>query len=467
MSKSEINRISREQTADALALLDRLKAEYGGGKAFVETYGCQQNVSDSEALSGMLARAGFTPCDSADEADIILFNTCAVRENAENRVFGNIGALKHLKARRPEVIIGVCGCMIQQEHIAKKIRSTYRHVELVFGTHALARFPYLLSEALSRRGAVMDVADSAGVIAEGLPYLRADGVGASVSIMYGCNNFCTYCIVPYVRGRERSRAPEDVIAEVKALAAQGYREVMLLGQNVNSYGKDLGNTDFATLLSQVAQVEGIARVRFMTPHPKDISIKVLDTMAAHDNICKQLHLPLQAGNNRVLKAMNRVYTREDYLKIVQAARERMPEITITTDIIVGFPGETNEEFADTLDMLEQVRYDTIFSFIYSKRQGTKAATMPDVLTDEEKKRNFDALLAVQNRISKEINDTYVGKTLTVLTEGVSKTDEAVLTGRTEGGKIVNFTGNPDCIGNLTRVTITESRTWSLVGEQVN
>lgn len=436
-------------------------------KAFVETYGCQQNVSDSEILFGMLFQMGYERASEKEEADIIIYNTCAVRENAELKVFGNLGALKHLKAKRPELIIGVCGCMMQQKENAEQIRKKYKHVDLVFGTHSLYYFPSLLSEVLSEQTRVVDVRDTDGKIAEDYPVVRAEGPCAWVSVMYGCNNFCSYCIVPYVRGRERSREKKAIVEEVKRLAAEGYKEVTLLGQNVNSYGKDLDeDVDFADLLTSVCEVEGIERIRFMTSHPKDISDKLIDVMASHDKICKQLHLPVQAGNNRVLKAMNRHYTKEEYLAKIDKIKAKMPDITLTTDIIVGFPGETKEEFADTIDVLQKVRYDTIFSFIYSKRPGTPAASMDDVLTSEEKKECFAKLLEVQDSISLEKNKALDGRVMTVLTEGYSKNDSSVLSGRTEGGKIVNFRGGEDCIGKFVRVKITDVRTWSLMGEVV-
>ena len=429
-------------------------------RVWIETYGCQQNVADSEILLGMAEEMGYRQAHAREDADLILFNTCAVRENAELKVYGNLGALKHLKAKKPGLVIGVCGCMMQEESAAARIKKTYPHIDLVFGTHALYKFPALLTKVLDKQERVFDLTED-HAIHEGLPIHRGSAVTAYISIMYGCNNFCTYCIVPYVRGRERSREPEAVLRDIRQAAADGYKEIMLLGQNVNSY-----RYGFAEMLEQAAGVPGIARIRFMTSHPKDISTRVLDVMASHENICNSLHLPLQSGSNRVLSAMNRRYTRESYLEIVRAARERMPNLTLTTDIIVGFPGETNEEFLETLDMIERVRYDSIFSFIYSKRSGTPAATMPDVLTDAEKKANFDRLLEVQNRISKEINDSYLGSVQTVLAEGQSKTNPEVMTGRTEGGKVVNFTSRqPIKPGQLVAVAITQTKTWSLEGEQ--
>lgn len=432
-------------------------------KIYIETYGCQQNVSDSEKIAGMASEIGYTLCDDKAEADLIVYNTCAVRENAELKVYGNIGALKGLKRAKPHLIIAVCGCMMQEANVADRIKRVYKHVDIVFGTHALHKFKDLVRQAEGEHDFIVDVEDISGEIHEGLPIKRNEGVCASVSIMYGCNNFCTYCIVPYVRGRERSRRKEDIIAEVRTAAQQGYKEIMLLGQNVNSYGKGT-DVSFAKLLDEVAGVEGVERIRFMTSHPKDISEELLLVMSRHDNICKQLHLPVQCGNNRVLKTMNRGYTREKYFTLIDKAREYMPDITISTDIIVGFPGETNEEFEDTIDLLERVRYDTVFSFIYSKRAGTPAATMEDVISPEEKKDNFNRLLEVQNRICAEINSTYKDKILPVLVEGESKTDADTLTGRTDGGKLVHFKGDSSLIGKIVNIKITEPKTWSLMGE---
>lgn len=434
--------------------------------AFVETYGCAQNENDSERLRGMLADMGYGFCDDPKKADLVLYNTCAVRENAELRVFGNLGALKHLKAKKPSLIIGVCGCMIQQPHIAEQIRKKYKHVDMVFGTHVLYKFPQFLDEAL-RDTRVVDIEDSEGRIFEGISSKRDKPPLAKIPIMYGCNNFCTYCIVPYVRGRERSRSVDNILNEVREVAAQGYKEVMLLGQNVNSYGNDLSDgISFAKLLEEVCHIDGIERVRFMTSHPKDISDELIEVMAREDKICKQLHLPVQCGSDRILKKMNRSYTREKYLDIVRKVREKMPGIVLTSDVIVGFPGETNEDFEGTMDILRQVEYDMIFSFIYSKRKGTPAAEMEDCLTAEEKHRNFERMIEFQNEISKKKNDAYFGKTEKVLVEGESKTNPEFLSGRTDGGKIVNFRGDGRLVGEMVDVKITQVKTWSLLGEIV-
>lgn len=435
--------------------------------AFVETYGCQQNKSDSEILSGMLCAMGYEMTTEKEIADIIIYNTCAVRENAELKVFGNLGALKNLKSKKENLIIGVCGCMMQQKEIADRIKKKYKHVDLVFGTHSLYYFPSLLAEVLKSHTRVIDVRDTDGAIAEDYPISREQGPCAWVSIMYGCNNFCTYCIVPYVRGRERSRDHDAIINEVKELAGNGCKEITLLGQNVNSYGNDIDDgIDFADLLALVCKVDGIERIRFMTSHPKDISDKLIKTMAENSKICNQLHLPLQAGSNRILKKMNRKYTAEKYLEIIQKVRTAIPDITLTTDIIVGFPGETNEDFEKTIDMLKEVRYDTIFSFIYSRRNGTPAAKMEDVLTDSEKKLNFNRMLEVQDKISREKNKALENKVLKVLIEGKSKNDPNVISGKTEGGKTVNIKAPKSYIGKIVNVKITEAKTWSLYGEIV-
>lgn len=434
-------------------------------KAFVETYGCAQNFNDSEKLCGMLSDMGFSFCEDKNEADLIIFNTCAVRENAEMRVYGNIGAIKNIKRRKEHLLLGVCGCMMQQEDIANNVRRRYPYVDMIFGTHALYRFPEILAKAMEKQK-VFDAENSDGAICEDISCRREAPPLAKVPIMYGCNNFCSYCIVPYVRGRERSRAPENILQEVRAAAEEGYSEVMLLGQNVNSYGNDFGNgTSFAYLLREVCKIEKIKRVRFMTSHPKDVSDELIKTIATEDKICKQLHLPVQCGSSRILKLMNRKYTKEQYLDLVKRVKEKIPNIVLTTDIIVGFPSETNEDFAETIDVLKKVRYDTIFSFIYSKRPKTPAAKMEDCLSDEEKHRNFDELLRVQNEISKEKNDAYMGKIEKVLVEGESKTNPDYMCGRTDGGKIVNFKGTKDDIGKILDIKITKTQTWSLGGEK--
>ncbi|MBR4723198.1 MAG: tRNA (N6-isopentenyl adenosine(37)-C2)-methylthiotransferase MiaB [Clostridia bacterium] len=432
-----------------------------------ETYGCQQNENDTERIRGILRDAGYGFCERAEDADLVIYNTCAVRENAEDKVYGRLGILRHIKESRPELIIGLCGCMVQQEHMAEKIRKVHNHVDLIFGTHALYKLPELLLEVLEKNRTVTCVETSDGSICEDLPILRDAQNKAWVSVMYGCNNFCSYCIVPYVRGRERSRKPQKILAEIKDLVKSGVTEICLLGQNVNSYGKDLAkDCDFSDLLRMVNDIDGVERIRFMTSHPKDFGDKLIKTMTECKKVCHQLHLPFQAGNNRVLSEMNRKYTKEEYLKKIEKVKKAIPDIALSTDVIVGFPTETNKDFEDTLDVLRKVRFDTIFSFIYSKREGTPAAKMDFVLTNEEIHKNFDRLLEVQNEISKSKNEQYVGKTYSVLVDGVSKNNEKTLSGRTDTGKIVNFKGDKDLTGKYVDVKITEAHTWSLNGELI-
>mgnify|MGYP002646173004 CR=1 FL=1 len=467
--------ITDEQIAEQKSYIMKLKeenmryaAENGHTRlALTKTYGCQQNENDTERIRGMLEEAGFDFTEDDNKADVVIYNTCAVRENAEQKVFGRLGILKHIKESRPEMIIGVCGCMVQQEHITEKIKRVHEHVDLVFGTHALYKMPKLLFEAMHSKGTVIDIEDSDGMIAEDIPMKRDDVSKAWVSVMYGCNNFCSYCIVPYVRGRERSRTPEAVLNEVKELVSKGCSEISLLGQNVNSYGKDLDmDIDFADLIRMVNDVEGVKRIRFMTSHPKDLSDKLIDAIAECDNVCKQLHLPFQAGSDKILKEMNRKYTKADYLEKIEKVKKAIPNISLSTDVIVGFPTETNEDFEETLDVLRKVEFDNIFSFIYSRREGTPAAKLDFVLTDEEIHHNFDRLLEVQNEISKRKNEEYVGRIERVLVDGVSKNDENTLSGRCDSSKIVNFKGDKSLIGKYINVKITQAHTWSLNGEIV-
>jgi tRNA-2-methylthio-N6-dimethylallyladenosine synthase len=436
-------------------------------RACTVTYGCQMNEHDSEKLTAMLAEMGYAPTERFDDADLIIFNTCCVRENAELRVFGNLGHIKKIKEKKPDLILAVCGCMMQQPHIVDEIKRQYRHVDLVFGTHNLHNFPELLLSYMETHQQVVEIWQSEGDIIEGLPADRKFDVKAFVNIMYGCNNFCAYCIVPYTRGRERSRKPEDVLAEIKMLADNGVREVMLLGQNVNSYGKTFeAPYDFADLLHAVNDIPGIERIRFMTSHPKDISDKLLETIASCEHVCESLHLPVQAGSNRVLTAMNRHYNREQYLEIIRKARQLMPNIGITTDIIVGFPGETFEEFMETVDLVKTVGYDSAFTFIYSRRTGTPAAAIEDLTTDEEKHRRFDLLLNTVQDIVKEKIKTYQDQIVEVLVENYSKHSEAVLMGRTPQGITVTFEGSSDLIGSLVKVRVTRPKHFSLFGERI-
>ena len=435
--------------------------------AFVDTYGCQQNEADSEQIRGMLSEMGYAFTEDENEADVIVINTCAVREHAEMRVLGNVGALTHTKRRKPDQIICLCGCAMQEPHMAQKIKQSFRHVDLVFGTHVLYKFPELLSQVLDKQKRVFETPDSSGIIAEGLPVARKGKLKAWVSIMYGCNNFCTYCIVPYVRGRERSRDPELILSEVRQLVEEGYKDITLLGQNVNSYGKDLGlDMDFADLLAKVNEIPGDFLVRFMTSHPKDASQKLFETMARCEKVAPQLHLPVQCGNDRVLKAMNRHYDRAAYLDEIRRLRELIPDIVLTSDIIVGFPGETTEEFKDTLSLLEEVRYDALFTFIFSPREGTPAAKMADPMTKEEKNKNFQRLVALQNKISAEKHAAYVGKTVRVLVDGENDDGKHSLTARTDGGRLVHLDGDKSLVGTWQQAKIVSSSNWALFGELV-
>ncbi len=429
--------------------------------AYVETYGCQQNEADSEKLRGYLAQCGYAIGSQAEGADVVIMNTCAIREHAEQRVFGNLGALTHTKRRHPGQKIFLCGCMAGEEKVSKRVKESYPHVDGVFSTHHLWQFPEILYNVLTKPGRVFYVQEEPGSIAEGIPQVRDSGLKAWVSIMYGCNNFCTYCIVPYVRGRERSRRPECILEECRGLIENGAKEITLLGQNVNSYGKDLGQgVDFADLLAQIAQLPGEFLVRFMTSHPRDASPKLFDTMARYPKIAKQLHLPFQSGSSRVLKAMNRHYDRETYLEKVNYAKSVMPELVLTSDVIVGFPGETEEEFEQTVSLIQQVHYDSLFTFIFSPRTGTPAASMDDPTPKAEKNRRFDRLCAVQNAISEQTHRGYIGKVMRCLVDG---RDGDNLTARTEGGRLVRFPGDDSLIGSFRQIEITGATTWSLVG----
>ena len=435
--------------------------------AFVDTYGCQQNEADSERIRGYLEKMGFGFTGSEEEARIIVINTCAIREHAEQRVFGNVGALVHGKRRHPEQLICLCGCMVQQPRVSQKLRESYRHVDLVFGPHALWKFPEMVHTLLTRRGRMFLTPDEPGSIAEGIPVVRQDRVKAWVSIMYGCNNFCSYCIVPYVRGRERSRRPEDILDEVGRLVKEGYKDITLLGQNVNSYGRDLAEPlDFAELLERVNAIPGDFLIRFMTSHPKDATLKLFQAMAECRKVAPVLHLPFQAGNDRVLKVMNRRHTRAEYLEKIRQLKELIPDIVLTSDIIVGFPGETAEEFEDTLRVLEEVRFDALFTFIYSPRPGTPAAEMDDPMPREEKLANFNRLTALQDSISEEKHAAYVGKTVRCLLDGLSDDERYDLTARTPGNRLVRVVGEPAALGQFRDVKITGANKWSLFGELV-
>ncbi|NLZ49041.1 MAG: tRNA (N6-isopentenyl adenosine(37)-C2)-methylthiotransferase MiaB [Clostridiales bacterium] len=434
---------------------------------YIETWGCQMNEEDSEKLSGMLKNIGYSKTDSKDKADIIIFNTCAVRENAELKVYGNLGALKKLKEKKPDLIIAICGCMMQQKGMAENIIKKYPFVDIIFGTHNSYKFPEYLNRVKQEGKSVIEVLDKEEGIVEGIPVDRKSDIKAFVTITYGCNNFCTYCIVPYVRGRERSRQPEEIIKEIKSLVAQGYKEVTLLGQNVNSYGKGLeGDVNFAKLLRMVNEIEGLERIRFMSSHPKDLTMEVIQAIKDCDKVCNQIHLPVQSGSTRILKKMNRSYNREQYLELVRNIKKEIPNVAITTDIIVGFPGETEEDFQDTLDLVKEVEYDSAFTFIYSRRKYTPADRMEDQIDDAVKHERFNRLVQVVNEISAKKNKEYQDKIVKVLVEGKSKNDDSKLTGRTETGKLVNFIGKEDSIGKIIEVKITEALTFSLNGEAI-
>ena len=458
--------ISQEELEHQFAYCDKIAAYWQSRgqvpTAYVETYGCQQNEADSEKLRGYLIQSGYRIVSEAEGADVVILNTCAIREHAEQRVFGNLGALTHTKRRHPAQKVFLCGCMAGQEVVSSRIKASYPHVDGVFSTHHLWQFPEILWKVLDEKKRQFYITDEPGSIAEGIPQQRDSQLKAWVSIMYGCNNFCTYCIVPYVRGRERSRQPEDILRECRTLIESGVKDITLLGQNVNSYGKDLScGVDFADLLEQIAQIPGDFLIRFMTSHPRDASNKLFDTMAKYDKIAKQLHLPFQSGSSRILKAMNRHYDRETYLEKVRYAKQVMPSLVLTSDVIVGFPGETEEDFAQTLSLIEQVHYDSLFTFIFSPRPGTPAASMEDPTPKEEKKRRFDRLCALQNAISEQVHQNYVGKTMRCLVDG---RDKEFLTARTEGGRLVRFQGCDSLIGSFQNLTITGATTWSLTGE---
>lgn len=431
---------------------------------YVETFGCQMNARDSEKLRGILEEIGFKRGET-EEADIVLYNTCTVRENANVRVYGRLGNLKSIKKKNPDMVIALCGCMMQEEHVVKKIAESYKHVNLIFGTYNIYKLAELLYNAITSDKTVIDILKQTENIVEELPVDRTYSFKSGVNIMYGCNNFCTYCIVPYVRGREKSREPEDIIQEITKLAGEGVKEVMLLGQNVNSYGKGLKpEVDFASLLHRVCRIDGIERVRFMTSHPKDLSDDLIDAMATEPKICSHLHLPVQSGSSRLLKKMNRSYDKEKYLKLVEKIREKMPDISLTTDIIVGFPGETEEDFLETLDVVDKVEYDSAFTFIYSKRSGTPAADMPDQVPEDVVKERFDRLLSLVQEKARKKCARFEGKTMPVLVECVNGQDAKLVTGRLANNLTVHFPGDPRLIGQIVDVKLKECKGFYYLGE---
>ncbi len=432
--------------------------------ACIRTYGCQQNVADSEKIKGMLSGMGFGFTEEAEDADFILFNTCAVREHAEDRVFGNVGALKNIKRRHPSVTIGLCGCMMEQKHVTERLYKSFPFVNLVFGTHSLHHFPELFYNTITYGGRVYETGVDDKTVVEGIPTRRDGEFKGWLPIMYGCNNFCTYCIVPYTRGRERSRKFEDVINEARQMIESGYKEITLLGQNVNSYGKNLEEKHtFAELLSKIDKIDGDYILRFMTSHPKDCSKELIDVIASSRHISTHLHLPFQSGSDRVLKAMNRSYNREKYLDIINYAKEKIPNVSLTSDVIVGFPGETYEEFLETVSLVKEVEFTSLFTFIYSPREGTPAAKMDDPFTAEEKSKWFSELLKVQEEIAAKRCASMVGQTVRVLVEGAAS-KEGVLTSRTSGNIIVDFEGDDSLIGKFVNVEVTQARNWILKGK---
>ena len=432
--------------------------------AYVRSYGCQQNVNDGEKIRGVLMDIGFGVCDSVEQADLILFNTCAVREHAEQRVFGNVGALKKLKEKNPRLIIGVCGCMAQQKHIVDKLRASYPYVDLVFGVDGIDTLPQLIAQKLQKHKRVLLEPAQRPVIVENIPIRRESEFRAWLPIMYGCDNFCTYCIVPYVRGREKSRKPGDILAEFRGLVEAGYKEITLLGQNVNSYGKGLEEkVDFSDLLNLLCSVPGDYQIRFMTSHPKDASHKLIDTIAAQPHLCKHLHLPVQCGSDRMLAQMNRHYTVAQYLELIEYARRTVPGITFSSDIIIGFPGETEEDFQGTLDLIRKVGYMQLFTFIYSKRTGTKAAEMPDPTPRKEKTDRMSRLLKIQDEIAMGLVKAQVGQTVRVLVESFGRS-EGTLSGRLDNNLTVEFAADPGWMGRYANVHLTGARATVLLGE---
>lgn len=432
---------------------------------YIITYGCQMNVRDSEVMSGLLEGMGYTPAAKPEDASLVLFNTCSVRHSAENKVYGKLGEISVIKRRNPDMLIAFGGCMAQLPDVQKRLKRI--GVDIVFGTHNIHELPYLVEQARLNSKPVFQVWDKEGTIQEILPSTRKTGLSAFINIMFGCNNFCSYCIVPYTRGRERSRRPEDILAEIRELADQGYQEITLLGQNVNSYGKGLDEkVDFADLLYRSAQIDGIKRLRFTTSHPKDMSDKLIDVIGTNPAICEHIHVPLQAGSNRILQRMNRGYTREHYLELTARMRDKIPGVAITSDLIVGFPGEEEDDFLQTLDMVEKVRFDAAFTFMYSIRSGTRAAEFADQVDLEVKKSRLSRLNLNQYRIAREINKSMEGNIEEVMVEGPSKTDKSKLTSRTRTNRIVIIDGEEDLIGRIIPVRVTEGKTFSLFGELI-
>ena len=468
ISSKEETKLQYEYIEKIKALVKEKEEEKGRKLTFcVKTFGCQMNARDSEKLVGILEQVGYV--ESEDEhSDFVIYNTCTVRENANNKVYGRLGYLSNFKKKNPDMVIALCGCMMQEPSVVEKIQKSYRFVNLIFGTHNIYKFAELLYNTLTSDSMIIDIWKDTDKIVEDLPIKRKFSFKSGVNIMFGCNNFCSYCIVPYVRGRERSREPKDIIREIEGLVKDGVCEVMLLGQNVNSYGKNLENPiSFAELLREINQIEGLKRIRFMTSHPKDLSDELIEAMKDCDKVCKHFHLPLQSGSSRILKIMNRHYDKEQYLEIVRKLREAIPDIALTTDIIVGFPGETEEDFLETMDVVQKVRFDSAFTFIYSKRTGTPAATMENQVPEDVIKDRFDRLLKVVQDISTEKANELEGLTMPVLVEEMNEHDSSLVTGRLDGNSLVHFPGTEDMIGNIYSVKLKECKGFYYIGEVVN
>ncbi|RIN93456.1 tRNA (N6-isopentenyl adenosine(37)-C2)-methylthiotransferase MiaB [Mammaliicoccus sciuri] len=459
---------SQVEYHDDFKIDERLRGMGKGRKFYIRTYGCQMNEHDTEVMAGILQALGFGPTNSVDDADVIILNTCAIRENAENKVFSEIGNLKHLKQERPDCLIGVCGCMSQEESVVNKILKSYQNVDMIFGTHNIHRLPEILEEAYMSKAMVVEVWSKEGDVIENLPKVRNGRIKAWVNIMYGCDKFCTYCIVPFTRGKERSRMPEEIIAEVRDLARQGYQEICLLGQNVNAYGKDIEGLNYGLgdLLNDITKID-IPRVRFTTSHPWDFDDRLIEVIANGGNIVPHIHLPVQSGNNQVLKIMGRKYTRESYLELVHKIKAAIPDVALTTDIIVGYPNETEEQFLETIKLYHEVGFEHAYTYVYSPREGTPAAKMKDNVPDKEKKERLQRLNKVVGEYAAESLKPYEGQEVFVLCEGSSKRDEAVLAGYTEKNKLVNFKAPKDVIGKIVKVKITEAKQYSLNGEFID
>ena len=438
-----------------------------GQKFYIRTYGCQMNEHDTEVMAGILLEMGYEPTETTDEADIILLNTCAIRENAENKVFGEIGHLKPLKKQNPDVLIGVCGCMSQEESVVNRILEKYQHIDMIFGTHNIHRLPSIVKEAMFSKAMVVEVWSKEGDVIENLPKVRKGNLKAWVNIMYGCDKFCTYCIVPYTRGKERSRHPEDIIEEVRHLARNGYKEITLLGQNVNAYGKDFTDKEYGlgNLMDELRKID-IPRIRFTTSHPRDFDDQLIEVLSKGGNLVEHIHLPVQSGSSEVLKLMARKYTREQYLELVRKMKEAIPNASFTTDIIVGFPNETDEQFEETLSLYREVEFDSAYTFIYSPRESTPAAKMHDNVPLEVKKERLQRLNALVNEIAAKKNSAYQGQIVEVLVEGESKKNSDILAGYTRKNKLVNFKGPKSAIGNIVKVKIIQTKTWTLDGEMI-